>query len=378
MTFQQELATAWRRQWRLSKQRDEALWARLLITALLALGFGLAVTGLALLLNARVMQSGAWVHVLQENLIISGCVSFTIMAGYRLLELALSEAWLARINADRGGLSVLVHAGLVIVCMLLGGALGLTLLGWLLQLDSWAFIARRPQTVLEFLVIGLVISLISSLCWQWRLRAQARQLRATEAQLKLLQAQIEPHFLFNTLATVHSLMEQDAPRAKRMLESFTDYLRASLGQLRSADATLATELAMADSYLQLMQARMDERLRYVISAEPAAREALLPPLLLQPLIENAIHHGLEPKLDGGQVRVSATLAEGRLRIEIADDGLGLNAAPRARRGGHGLALENIRARLQARHGDAAALQLQAAAGGGTLAILTLPFITQTP
>jgi hypothetical protein len=375
MNFSTALHQAWRDNWRLIKHRDDALWARLLIVGLMSVGIALAITGLAMLLRGQALQSGAWTHVLQENLLIAGCVSFTILGGYRLLERSLSEAWIARLNTDRGWRAVLVHVGLILVCMLLGGALGLSLLGWLLQLDAWAVIGRRPRTVLEFVLIGLVITGVSSLWWQWRLRAQARRLRATEAQLKLLQAQIEPHFLFNTLATVHSLMDHDAPRAKRMLESFTDYLRASLGQLRSDDATLAAELGMADSYLQLMQTRMDERLHFAIEAEPAAERALLPPLLLQPLVENAIHHGLEPKLDGGTVRIRARLAGPLLRIEIEDDGLGLQAPARPRSKGSGLALANIRARLQARHGDAAALHLEAAATGGTLVTLTLPFIT---
>ena len=127
---------------------------------------------------------------------------------------------------------------------------------------------------------------------------------------------------------------------------------------------------------------MGERLRFVISASAEARLAVLPPLLLQPLIENAIHHGLEPKVEGGTVSISASVQDGRLTVRIEDDGLGLDAPRRAgHRGqgqGQGMALDNIRARLLARYGDAAALALQALSPVGTQAILTLPFKAKLP
>jgi anti-sigma regulatory factor (Ser/Thr protein kinase) len=372
MNFGTALQQAWRNNWRLIKDRQDPWWARVLVMALLSVSIAL----LTLMLKGWGLDPQVWPRILLQNLIITTSICVTIMAAYRGLELWLSEATMARLNADRSWRSVLLHSAFVAPWVLLGGAMGLTLLGWILRLDAWGFIGRHPGTLLEFGVISVIITALSSLWWWLHMQNQARRLRATEAQLKLLQAQIEPHFLFNTLATVHSLMDHDAARAKRMLESFTDYLRASLGQLRSADATLAAELGMADSYLQLMQTRMDERLRFAIEAEPAAQSALLPPLLLQPLVENAIHHGLEPKLDGGTVRIRARLAGPLLRIEIEDDGLGLQATPRPRSKGAGLALANIRARLHARHGDTAALRLEAVAAGGTLVTLTLPFITK--
>ena len=152
--------------------------------------------------------------------------------------------------------------------------------------------------------------------------------RATEAQLRLLQAQIEPHFLFNTLANVVALIDHEPAKARQMLGAFTDYLRASLTGLRRDVGPLADELALAEAYLRVQQSRMEERLRFVIEADENVRAALLPPLLLQPLVENAVQHGLEPTLDGGTVRVQARAEGGELVIEVHDDGRGLHAPPR--------------------------------------------------
>ncbi|HKX42713.1 MAG TPA: histidine kinase, partial [Burkholderiaceae bacterium] len=210
---------------------------------------------------------------------------------------------------------------------------------------------------------------------------RGRQLRlerqALEAQLKLLQGQIEPHFLFNTLANVVGLMETDTPRAKLMLESFVDYLRSSLGGMRRADHTLGDELALIDAYLRVIRIRMDERLHYTIDVPEALHGCALPALTLQPLVENAVVHGLEPKIAGGSIRIVGRMGESRgarrLTLAVHDDGLGLPAnAAQAASAGSGTALANIRERLQQRHGDAASLRVEALATSGVCATLTLP------
>jgi sensor histidine kinase YesM len=210
-------------------------------------------------------------------------------------------------------------------------------------------------------------------------------MRANEAQLRLLQGQMEPHFLFNTLANVISLVDADAPRAKHMLEALTDYLRASLGGLRHDDSTLAGELELARRYLQLMQTRMGERLRFEIESDDTLARATLMPLVLQPLIENAVKHGLEPQVDGGTVRVRAVrvTVDGNdcLQVCIEDDGAGLEAAARRPRrrvaggaDGNGIALTNLRERLQARFGASARVTLaDLEAGTGTRACLVVPW-----
>jgi LytS/YehU family sensor histidine kinase len=197
--------------------------------------------------------------------------------------------------------------------------------------------------------------------------------RAAEAQLRLLQGQIEPHFLFNTLANVVSLIDHDPPKARQMLESFTEYLRSSLTSLRHEQATLGGELDLVRNYLGLLKTHMEDRLQFSIASVPALGGLPLQPLLLQPLVENAIHHGLEPKVEGGQVRVSVQRHGEQLLIEVADDGRGLHAPPR-RQGGAGMALNNQRKRLLAHYGSAASLTL-AEAHSGTVATLRLPIHT---
>jgi sensor histidine kinase YesM len=213
------------------------------------------------------------------------------------------------------------------------------------------------------------------LIYQWfgyKARAIEAERQHSEAQLRLLQAQIEPHFLFNTLANVNALIEHDPPKARRMLGAFTDYLRAGLSNLRRDQAPLADELALAEAYLRVQQARMEERLSFSIEADPTVRQAALPPLLLQPLVENAVVHGLEPQVDGGTVQVQARIEQGCLVLEVRDNGRGLAppAAAQARRG-QGLALANVRERLRSRFGDAASLELLDAEPGA-LARLRLP------
>ena len=162
-----------------------------------------------------------------------------------------------------------------------------------------------------------------------------------------------------------------------MLESFIDYLRCSLTHLRSDDSTLGDELAMAEAYLTLMRMRMAERLDFRIAVEhESLRQASIPPLLLQPLIENAVHHGLECKVEGGTVTVSARAERNQLVLDIEDDGLGISDPPVRRTGhvGNGVALANLTERLAARYGTAASFTL-AGLNRGARATLRLPLQT---
>jgi two-component sensor histidine kinase len=262
---------------------------------------------------------------------------------------------------------------------IVGTAIGWPLGAWVsgYRLISWRLL-ENPNTLASTVLVGLVITLIFHFIFAAKARQLEAEKKAAEAQLRLLQGQIEPHFLFNTLANVLSLIDHDAPKAKQMLESFTDYLRSSLTSLRVEQATLGSELDLVQNYLGLLKMRMEDRLRFsiVIDTDTATpgdnslRELRLPPLLLQPLVENAIHHGLEPKVEGGHVNVRAQREDGQLVLTITDDGLGLNAPPR-RKGGAGVALANLRERLQAQYGDEASLTLTDA-HPGTVATLRLP------
>ncbi|HSM21765.1 MAG TPA: histidine kinase [Rubrivivax sp.] len=195
--------------------------------------------------------------------------------------------------------------------------------------------------------------------------------REAELRLSVLAAQVEPHFLFNTLAGVRSAIATDPPRASEMVDRLVDYLRAAIPRLRSdggSATTLAGQLDIVRAYLGLMAARMP-RLAWTIDVAPELLSAPCPPLMLISLAENAVKHGVEPKIGPVHVAVrAARTADGRLEITVADDGAGFTAAS----SGGGLGLANIRERLQQMYGGRAALALKARPEGGVAAILTLP------
>jgi len=210
-----------------------------------------------------------------------------------------------------------------------------------------------------------------------KLRADATERQALQAQLRLLQAQIEPHMLFNTLANLQGLIAIDPARASGMLDQLIGYLRATLAATRLDTTTLAQEFDAIDAYLGLMGVRMGERLRPRTSLPDALRTAKVPPLLLQPLVENAIVHGLEPNVFGGELLVTAAARDGTLEIFVADTGLGLandddDDDDDGVRTGGGIGLATTRERLRVLYGERARLDLSPNVPRGTLARLTLP------
>lgn len=209
-------------------------------------------------------------------------------------------------------------------------------------------------------------------------RAEAAQRQALQTQLRLLQAQLEPHMMFNTLANLHALIESDPARAQDMLARLITFLRATLGGSRTTTHPLSTEFARVDDYLALMQVRMGPRLKVTLDLPPELASHHVPTLLLQPLVENAVKHGLEPNPPGGQLTLRAHLCneddEGRtLVLEVIDTGRGLRAAEAARQGPPGFGLACVRDRVQSAYGDAASLNMQDSVGhAGTVVTLRLP------
>jgi anti-sigma regulatory factor (Ser/Thr protein kinase) len=191
-----------------------------------------------------------------------------------------------------------------------------------------------------------------------------------EAQIKMMQAQVEPHFLFNTLASVDYLIETDPSRASRMQKNLIQYLRAALPQMREGSSTLGREIVQCRSYLEILKVRMDERLQFSIHVPQGLLSASFPPMMLLTLVENSIKHGLEPKAEGGNVTVSAQVADGSLRVAVADSGLGFGVA---QRGGTGVGLANVRERLRALYGADANLVIDANSEGGTIATIIVPY-----
>jgi signal transduction histidine kinase len=356
---------------KLKRRHAAPEWALWVMTGLVALAWGGMLSLVALVASGRLPSPAQALQVALPLLLTSLIIGVVFHVVYTAIERLASDRFLVWVNGEPGVLVGLFYGLTSMACVALGLFLGYLVLG---QVPGMGRVEWAPQrSWISVSIFAIFISVLWGLwAWQqWHEEQLKRQ--AQEAQLRLLQAQIEPHFLFNTLANVQSLMDHDLPKAKQMLGSFTDYLRASLGNMRSEHSTVGQELELALRYLQLLQGRMEDRLRFEITADEAARAQPLPPLLLQPLVENAVMHGLEPSIEGGTVQVRARLQGGTLRLEVQDDGLGLNAPPRpgARRG-NGLALNNIRERLQARFGPEARLELQTATPQGTLARITIP------
>lgn len=197
--------------------------------------------------------------------------------------------------------------------------------------------------------------------------AETQKRQVLEARLSALQAQIEPHFLYNTLANAMALIDQDGPAAQSLLAHLIRFLRAAVPDLRSNQTSLGQELERAQAYLDIMKIRLGERLQFDIHASAQARACVIPPLSVMTLIENAIEHGIGPLPAGGRLRVEAACAERRLRIEVSDNGAGFQAE-----GGDGVGLANLGERLAVLYGDAAELAVSPGAQGGVVARISLP------
>ncbi len=188
-----------------------------------------------------------------------------------------------------------------------------------------------------------------------------------EARLQVMQAQIEPHFLFNALASVRRLYQTDRRSGKSMLQHLRRYLTASLPSMREANSTLERELALATAYLSVQKIRMGRRLAFEVDVPAALRPLLVPPMMIATLVENAVIHGLSPLEQGGRVWITARQAADRLRIEVVDNGKGLEES-----WGGGVGLANIRSRLQSMFGEDADLALAPLEAGGVVASLEFP------
>jgi Histidine kinase len=313
-----------------------------------------------------------WAEWYGRNFVVSLVIGALIQASFDLVGLAIGGRHLVcRWPRWR---RTLYYTVVPLACTAVGWPIGISLVGGTLR--HFLLDARGQNVIAGTVLFALLLSFLFHLFFALKARQLEAEKRATEAQLRLLQGQIEPHFLFNTLAGVISLIDPEPAKAKQMLQDFTEYLRSSLSVMRTGDGPLAQELDLAEHYLRLLGSRMEDRLHWHIDADEAARRVPVPPLLLQPLVENAIHHGLEPTLDGGSVTVSATVQGSELLLTVTDDGRGLHAPPRpGARSGNGMALANIRSRLQAHYGNRARLDIEASSSGtrpGTRAVIRLP------
>jgi signal transduction histidine kinase len=239
----------------------------------------------------------------------------------------------------------------------------------------------------DLALMWIMASAIIKATYKGRIQAEVKAAQATEtaeaeslkrqvveARMAAMQAQVEPHFLFNTLASIDHLIETDPQRASQMQKNLIALLRASMPTMREANdggtRDLARELQVIRPYLEILKVRMEERLSTRIDVPDGLLSAEFPPMMIQTLVENAIKHGLEPKAEGGQLTVKAEIVHGKLQVSVADTGLGFG---RAGTSGTGVGLANIRERLQLLHGPRAALTVAENPGGGTLVTITVPY-----
>jgi two-component system LytT family sensor kinase len=237
---------------------------------------------------------------------------------------------------------------------------------------------KRPGfvwgTLAGFLYYWLIVGVFYAFTYQRLYRAEklaAAELEArlAQARLEALRTQLHPHFLFNTLNAISVLTSEDAPKANRMLLRLSDLLRLTLDTGGRHEVTLGEELDFLERYLEIQRIRFEDRLTIMVDVAPATRAARVPTLILQPLVENAIRHGVDSHVAGGTIVISARRRGDALELEVRDNGRGLAAAP----ADDGIGLANTRARLAQLYGECQRLELRAQATGGAAVVVTLPF-----
>jgi signal transduction histidine kinase len=326
---------------------------------------GIFNTAIALGISAFTVQS-LWV-----NWVYSQCIGVSIWA---LTD--FGQFWLIP-NLEQQWRRLLLFVPLSVT---LGYFLGTALAKFLLPQQSLGHGAKPFGLELGFLVVSLFAGSVATYYFMSReqlTKAQAdiarSQAQATEAQLKLLQTQLEPHMLFNTLANLRALIALDPAQAQAMLDRIVAYLRATLNSSRATAHPLQAEFDRLRDYLELMAVRMGPRLHYTLDLPADLAQQPLPPLLLQPLVENAIKHGLEPKVEGGTVNVRAHLDQGLITLEVQDSGVGL-PPDGVLLDGFGLA--QVRERLASSYGADGTVTLMPSPDVGTLARITFPISAQ--
>ncbi|MEW9899145.1 histidine kinase [Chitinivorax sp. PXF-14] len=245
--------------------------------------------------------------------------------------------------------------------------------------DQIFFIAIFSSVAVKIIAGGKRRSDIAAREATQRANHESMERRVAEAELAAMQAQIEPHFLFNTLGSIETLIEIDPPLAARTQRSLIQYLRAAMPQLRGSGnhSTLGQQVALSRAFLEIMKVRMEERLDYRFDIPDGLSSAEFPPMMLQTLVENSIKHGLEPKAEGGRIDIAAEIAHGKLRISVVDSGVGLADGP-SPTAGSGVGLGNVRERLKLLFGKEARLLIESPAAGGTRAVIELPYRSLGP
>ena len=306
------------------------------------------------------------------NLIISQCIGLSICAA-----IMTAHFW-----ADTR--SVLRHFLVILIAMGIGAVLGSLLGAGIAGLPLKAVFQGRAVLFFQLFSIGILFGCVITYFFfsreqisesrqqmqDERIKRLGSEKKALEAHLKMLQAQIEPHFLFNSLSTVLSLLDEDSKKAGRMLTDLIQYLRVSLSKTRGENTIIHQEMEMLRAYLDIWKIRMGNRLEYGFEVAEDVKGQVIAPMLVQPLVENALKHGLEPALNGGSIAITAEGDSGGIRITVADTGQGIDAY-----GDAGFGLANVRERLKSLYGGAAALTLTENRPSGLIATLEMPYDT---
>ncbi|EGU46968.1 autolysin sensor kinase, partial [Vibrio ichthyoenteri ATCC 700023] len=256
------------------------------------------------------------------------------------------------------------------------------------SLNAWfwlnTYLGSNLSDLLPVVMLGIIFSLmcfyyfynreqmmIADKLLEETKRKQAEQEKALIlSQLMQMQSQIEPHFLFNTLANISALMTQDVDKSRMMLEKLTELLRTTLANSRLSQTTVDDEIRQLSAYLAIQKIRLDERLKFDISVDDKLTYVPLPPMLIQPLVENAIKHGIEPKKAGGTINISFSEHQEKLKIQVKDNGIGLSDSAITK--GHGVALNNIKQRVKGLYAQQGHVDITQPENGGFCVTISIP------
>jgi sensor histidine kinase YesM len=355
------------------EQRNRRLWTETAIIFAAWAVFGLLVANQSSMLSALGGRQMPWIVALRPALLEAFLWAFTTLAIF----------WLARsFPVERGRVLPRVAVHLVAAVVIALARTGvMVVLGWYVpwvrvRTFSPQFWGTSSQNAL-FYALLLGIAHLVFYYRRYREREQAAEQLArglTEARLQALKMQLQPHFLFNTLNAISALIPAEAQPARRMVARLGDLLRTTLEHEATQEVTLREELDFLQPYLEIEQARLEDRLTVVMNIAPETLDARVPHLILQPLVENAVRHGIAARIEPGRVEISASRGsdERFLQLEIRDDGRGLDRdnEERTRRG---VGLTNIRARLEQLYGIEHRFTLENQAAGGVLVRISLPF-----
>jgi len=345
----------------------------LVYTAIWNTLFALVFAALAVVIDPRASLLGE----LRQTFVFAQCIGYMI---HLLFMAGEGIGWGQRVMHAKMWVRAAYFSAIPIVAIFPGYLLGFRLLNmrggpeWLMQPRSVALIVAVSMLMTSVLLMIFIPRERAAKAEAAMAREQARvaaaEKAAETARFKLLEAQVEPHYLYNTLAHVVSLVDAEPAAAKRMIERLIALLRATASGATEV-ATLGAQVEWLRAYLDILELRMGARLAWRIDVAPELSALRVPPMLLQPLVENAVKHGLEPSIDGGMLSIAARREDDRLVLEVADTGRGIRAmAPRS---APGLGLANLRARLAALYGDAARIGIEDNAPQGTRVTVALPY-----